>query len=128
MATISLSASETDVTVPWGVDVVLEATLTEDDSARDISQDTIELTVRQDTNFTSPVLFTVKNGPGEHETPASGVTRFAITDTQLSSGLTRHESRGHAYAIRGIGADAKQRAFIKGTLTVEPDAGEAVSA
>lgn len=125
---IELSATETNINVPWGVDVVLEATISEDGSARNITTDTVKLTVRRDRAADSEQLFAITNGPADHETPASGVTRFAVTAAQLSTNLPRGRSSVLAYAIRSLGGDAKQRAHIRGEITVTPDAGELVTA
>jgi len=107
-----------DLSLVWGTDNELEATITDGDGkAIAINNDTISLTVNESVG--GAAVFVKTNGPGQHSEPGQGQTVFEIdaADTATASATAWTY---WIYEIRRTTAGGDTRVHLTGQFAVRP--------
>ena len=119
MAVLDTIPSEIGLQIMQGVKTQLEFILTDErGEVVDLTLDTVELNVRD--YFGGTLQIEKSNGPGEHEDPVNGQTRFAIEKGDISA-MT--ENANWVYEIRRLLPSGDEAVHIHGPFFVSPAVG-----
>lgn len=120
MSVASFLPVRLDLLLVRATDNVIEVTLSNPNTgtAYDITSDTITLTVRD--GYAGTQLFTKSNAPGSHTTPASGVTRFSISRTDIADVANAAITKDFRYEIRRSVGGTNEVVFFDGLFRLAP--------
>lgn len=117
---VDLTPSDVPLKIQKGAAFSLDCILTDNAGTPvDLTGQTVQFTVKTDIGGVQKIF--KENGPGEHESPADGKTRFTFTGSEITD-AQEADSFFWVYEVRRIDGSTEY-VHISGDFIVEPEIG-----